>query len=505
MDGLVDLVLLPISLFSGKPLAVTIALTILGTALCLWLVMHFIIERRFLGIYNKLSKSIEATRNATFTPEQKIANISKVFGVSRFSENWRQYSASFDYSDGHAFNYADPAPYFASDRISGHNYVKWSSTLGGVFLTVGLFFTFVGLSAALLQVAGDGHASMAPEQLRHAVESILGISSVKFITSLAGILAYIGWSLVARIQADAQDRAVDRLVAEIRRLSTYVSPEKTLLLQLRTQQAQHQQFQTFGTELAVAIGHQIEMALNGRLDALPNAVADFVGSTLANAMLPVRDELRAIGHQIGETGGQIAIGASDVFSQVWKSGMEVHMNAFGEQMGTMISALRGLPETVRRTEEGIGSEIGEATKRLNETLTSLGANFATQQTSMMGAVTDFNARVGDIPNIVAAASRDFAAAVGRSVEFLSGGYQRSPRRPGRPVPNSFQWKWRRLPHPSRRPRSPYGQPARICRGTFAMPGICSAPAFGTVSRPWRRPRSNQARTSQRQFRPWQKS
>jgi len=439
MERVVDLILFPISLFSGKPLAVSIALLILGSAVSIWLYIHIRFERRFIQIYNEMTNFVVATRKADDSAERKVAKVAGKFKKSALSEGWQQYSASLDYSNGIAFNHSDPAAYFASDRMYGHNYVKWSSTLGGVFLTVGLFFTFVGLSAALLQVAGDGHTEMAPEQLRSAVQNILGISSVKFITSLAGILAYIFWSLIARFQADSQEKAVDRLVSEIRRLSTYVSPEKLLFEQLKTQKAQHQQFQTFGTELAVAIGQQIQQALSeplkalpdaigqqiqqalsGTLEALPDAIGNSVGSKVATQMTPVRDELLSIGRQIGKAGGDIATGAGDVFSQVWKTGIETHMNAFGEQMGKMISALQGLPEAVRQTETSLGSEIGAATKLLTETMGLLGANFATQQTTMMGAVTDFNARVADIPNVVADASRASAAAVGASVETSLG-------------------------------------------------------------------------------------
>ena len=221
MERLVDLVLLPISLFSGKTLAVTIALLVLGAALAIWLVIRFVFERPFLTVYNQLSNSITAAREPDRSQEQVLARIGNAFAKSPLADSWEQYKASLEFSDGHVFNYTDAAPFFDSDRLEGHNYVKWSSTLGGVFLTVGLFFTFVGLSAALLQVAGDGHGgALSPDKLRGAVENILGISSVKFITSLAGILAYIGWSLAARFQADAQDRAVGHLVAEIRRLTS---------------------------------------------------------------------------------------------------------------------------------------------------------------------------------------------------------------------------------------------------------------------------------------------
>jgi hypothetical protein len=322
-----------------------------------------------------------------------------------------------EYSGGYAFNYADPAPYFDSGRVDNHNYIKWSSTLGGVFLTVGLFFTFVGLSAALLQLAGDGHDGvLSPDKLRTAVGNILGISSVKFITSLAGILAYIGWSLVARFQANAQERAVGRLVAGVRRLSSYVSPEKLLLQQLQTQKAQHEQFQTFGTDLAVAIGNQIENALKARLDQLPNAVATSVGARVSEAMSPVREELIAIGQQIGHAGGQIATGAGDVFSNVWKNSMETPVAAFGEQMKAIVGALQGLPNTVSQLEAGLGEQIEGATKGLTETMAAIGNSFRNHQEAMMGAVSGFNARVGDIPEIVATASRNSASVVGKAVE-----------------------------------------------------------------------------------------
>lgn len=411
MERLVDLVLFPIGLFSGKPLAVSIALLVLGTALALWLVIHFRFERRFLAVYNKLSDAIIAARKSDRSQEQVIARVTNIFAKSKLSGGWEQYKASFEFSDGHVFNYTDPASYFDSDRLEGHNYVKWSSTLGGVFLTVGLFFTFVGLSAALLKVAGA-----STDDLPDAVRQVLEISSVKFITSLAGILAYIGWSLAARFQADAQDRAVGRLVREIRMLSTYVSPEKLLLQQLRTQQAQHEQFQTFGADLAVAIGRQIENALQNRFSTLSSDVAASVGTKVSESLTPVRDELLSIGRKIGEAGGQIATGAGDVFSEVWKTSMETPIAAFGEQMKTIVGALERLPNTVGQLEAGLGGQIGGATNELTETIATLVSTFRNQQEAMMGAVTAFNSRVADIPSIVATASQNSAAAVGKAVE-----------------------------------------------------------------------------------------
>src|SRR5271170_7329611 len=86
----------------------------------------------------------------------------------------------------------------------------------------------------------EGNSCIPTLNQTFADSRILKISkfrTFRIAASLAGILAYIGWSLVARFQADAQDRAVGRLVAAVRRLSTYVSPEILLLKQLKTQKA----------------------------------------------------------------------------------------------------------------------------------------------------------------------------------------------------------------------------------------------------------------------------
>jgi hypothetical protein len=416
MDQIVDLVLKPIGMFSGKPLAVGIALSILGSALVLWLLISVLWERRFLHQYWRMTRAVRAARAEASTQEDALARIDEEFQASAHASGWRQYRSSVEFANGDVLSYTDPAPFFAAERLPGHNYVKWSPTLGGVFLTVGLFFTFVGLSAALLQVGGDGHSTMEPTQLRKAVEGILGVSSVKFITSIAGILAYIGWSIVARVQADRQDKAVEHLISEIRHLSAYVSPEMLLRNQLKAIEAQHQQFQTFGSDLAVAIGNQIELSLKSRLDALPQAVADSIGPAVAGAIAPVRDDLLAIGSQIGKAGGALADGAGDVFSRVWQDGIGNHMVMFGEQMTRTIASLESLPEKVRQTETGLGGEIGRAAAKLSETATRLSATFDQGQRSVTMALESFNDKVAGIPDIIEKASRDSAEKVGRSVE-----------------------------------------------------------------------------------------
>lgn len=402
-------------MFSGKPLAVSIALLLLSTAFGLYAFWLYPMARRFVGTYTGLTLAVRKIRLSKGTQEEHLGFIDTVFERSRLKSNWHQYRACVEFDDGQVYSYSDPQPFFAADRVPGHSYVKWSATLSGVFLTVGLAFTFVGLSAALLQMGGDGH-SLDPKQLRQAVEGILAVSSVKFITSIAGILAYIFWTIIARVQANRQEHAVQDLNAEIRLLSTYVAPEMVLRQQLLSTNRQELLFQTFGNDLAVAIGQRIEAALRAREDALPSAIADSVGVALAQAIAPVSKELSEIGIQIGKAGGEITGGAGDIFSKAWKEGVGGHLELFGEQMSKTIAALESLPGKVRATETGFGGEIDRTTRQLAETTMNLTGSLERTQATMAASIAAFSDKISSIPSVIESASRESATAIGAAIE-----------------------------------------------------------------------------------------
>ncbi len=207
MDRFADIILTPIALFTGKPLAVGLALTFWAPPLLLWLGVMLPAERQFVGKLQRIATGLRALRQSEGSQQSHFAEADTIFEASDLALAWRRYRSSVEFEDGKASSYADPGDFFSLAYLPGHGYPKWSATLAGVFLTVGLFFTFVGLSAALLKLAGDGHEPLSPAQLKIAVEGILAVSSVKFITSIAGILAYIFWSLVARQQSATQAHA----------------------------------------------------------------------------------------------------------------------------------------------------------------------------------------------------------------------------------------------------------------------------------------------------------
>ena len=416
MDSIVELVLWPISLFSGKPLAVGIALTILISSFIIYMKIYFFNELPFLRNYRQLTRSILLIRKNGGTQEEQFASFLQVAQNTELEAGLQQYRSALEFVDGKVLSYADPAPFFAVERNSGHNYPKWASTLGGVFLTLGLFFTFVGLSAALLQVGGDGSKALDASQLREAVSAILGISAVKFITSLSGILAYIFWSIVARVQADAQDSVVDRFIESIRSLSIYMSPEIVLREQLKAIENQKQQFETFGNDLAVAIGHEIRQAFKTEFDPLPREVAAAVGPAVGDAIRPVRDELSSIAERIGSAGGSMAAGASDVFAKVWSEGIGAQMAAFGSQMTSTISALDNMVVKVRQTEDGLGGGIGSAAEELARVAGTMNKLFEENQKALSATLLDFSGKIQSLPEIIASVSMASVKDVGQTIK-----------------------------------------------------------------------------------------
>ena len=393
MDRFADIVLTPIALFSGKPLAVSLALGILGAALALWLGALLPTERRFIGKLQLLARSVRAQRLAAGSQESKFGEIDRVFADSDLALAWRRYRSSIEFEDGAASSYADPADFFSLAYLPGHGYPKWSSTLAGVFLTVGLFFTFVGLSAALLKLAGDGQDSLSPAELKVAVEGILAVSSVKFITSIAGILAYIFWSVVARQQSATQAGAEDFLLEELRALSTYVAPEMLLRRQLRL------------------------------AEALPHTIAASVGASVAQTFAPIRDEIAAMSARVGQANANVAESAGAAFGSMMQDGIGRHLEVFGAQLGATLASLEALPEKFRDAESGFGGQIGRGADELSASAQRMVAALEQGQAGLAATLAGFEQKIAGIPTSLAAASQqssqDISAAMRQTLDGVA--------------------------------------------------------------------------------------
>ncbi len=418
MDRFADIVLTPIALFSGRPLAVTLALSILAAALGLWAFFLLPTERRFIGRLRRLAHEVRAAGKVESDAAARFEHIDLIFARSDLAPAWRRYRSGVEFENGEAWSYADPADFFALPHLPGHSYPKWSNTLAGVFLTVGLFFTFVGLSAALLQLGGNGHGALDPAQLKVAVQGILAVSSVKFITSIAGILAYIFWTVVARQQMATQAQAEEEFLAEIRALSTYVAPEMLLRRHLRLAETQKEQF----GELAESLAARFDAALT----ALPCALAENVGAATAEAFAPLRDDIAAMSARVGEANKQTAESAGEVFGALWREGAGGHLEKFGVQMSSVLAALEGVSGKIRSAESDFGGEIGRGAEELTASSRRMIAAIEQGQANLAGSLAAFDQKIAALPATYAAIAAQSTQDMGASMrQVLDGVAQRA--------------------------------------------------------------------------------
>src|SRR4051794_13654135 len=96
MDRFVELVLWPISSFSGKPLAVSIALGLLGLALLIWLYIRIFVEGRFIRLYKRATHALRKVRQSAGSQEERLAFMMDEFEGTALAAGWNQYRSSIE-------------------------------------------------------------------------------------------------------------------------------------------------------------------------------------------------------------------------------------------------------------------------------------------------------------------------------------------------------------------------------------------------------------------------
>ncbi len=163
-----------------------------------------------------------------------------------------------------------PKDYFtAAAIIRDRGSLNGLDFLPNIFVGVGLLVTFLGLTAAVYETANA--ITQADGQLDNvlgSVENLLTVASIKFLTSVAGILCSIGLTFsIKSMQSDVNVR-LNRLHVRIENCLEFLSIER---LQLRTIDA-----------------------IDGMSSSISRGVADGVQGIAGNELRLFADEMRAI-------------------------------------------------------------------------------------------------------------------------------------------------------------------------------------------------------------------
>lgn len=360
-----------IAIFDNKELAFGIAGAILALALVIWIFLHFGRHRRFVTPIRQLTRRLGQAREASDQPGNRLDAANDAFEQAPPAHKalWREYRKHLqeDPKAGGFVNLVDPRVWFSANALPGRGYEQWCATWAGVFLTVGLLFTFIGLSAALLKVGGiDGADSAA---MKAAITGILGVSSAKFITSIAGLIAYIGFSLVTRRYQSSQQQAIAALADAVQHLSLPLTPELLLYEQNDTARKQLERLDHFTDDLAIAIDNKLKNhfeELKRGTGEMPKAIADPIISSISQLS-------GSIAQSNVEGLAGVLTGVGDLIGALGKvkDDMGGAGNALGTQLAGFEANLELITSTLGDTPRQINAALEQTLVRLTEAIDAL--------------------------------------------------------------------------------------------------------------------------------------
>ena len=227
----------------------------------------------------------------------------------------------------------------------------------GVFVTVGLLLTFLGLIAALNTIGGD----LSDD----ALSTLLTVASAKFIMSLTGLFCSIIFGFILRWRLGRMDGALHGLCDVIEKRLPYISLEQIAKEQLAELKDQSDQTRALITELIASIDEPLKTGL-------PNAIR----AGISEAMIPVVEKIGTAGSDgvassMETLSGQITDGIGDALTQV------------SDRLAVTGTTLEALAGRMDDSSGRMGSEMERAVARLAASVDEMreSAGAAAQRTS----------------------------------------------------------------------------------------------------------------------------
>ncbi|MBA1349761.1 apolipoprotein A1/A4/E family protein [Rhizobium sp. WYCCWR 11146] len=284
----------------------------------------------------------------------------------------------------------------------------------GLFVSSGLFLTFLGLIAALQTLGGRATIDSA------AMQELLSVASAKFIMSLTGLFCSIFFTIVLRTAYGRLEEAIHELCGAIEKHLTYISLEALATEQLNATREQREHFRLIGMELVAEIGRPLR-------EELPAAIQ----SSIADAMAPIVEKVGKMGAEgVGDMVSglsnkltdSIGLALSEVSNKI--SDASDRLGALADRLdqssGRIGSEMEGVTERVARavedlrtalmnTAEVTGGTFNEGAEKLlsvmNQTLEGIRDNTGEGARAMSAAAEDMRQAAASFKQEIEAATR----------------------------------------------------------------------------------------------------
>lgn len=304
----------------------------------------------------------------------------------------------------------------------------WWRIIPGLFVTVGLFFTFLGLISAL---DGMSHSARIRSE---DMQNLLKIASAKFIMSLTGLFCSIVFTVVFRVCYGRVDRQLHALCRTIEDKLTYISLEDLAAEQLRATREQREHFRLIGMELVAEIGRPLR-------EELPAAISNSISGAMAPLMERVgKMGVEGVGDLVSGLSTQltdkVSIALSEAAQRISDAGdkigqladrMDNSSGRMGSEMETAVArvaqSVDELRATMAATAESTGGTFTQGAEKLlavmNQTLEGIRDNTGEGARAMSAAADDMRRSAGAFREEIEAASRSGSEATRARMEAAS--------------------------------------------------------------------------------------
>jgi predicted nucleic acid-binding Zn-ribbon protein len=208
-----------------------------------------------------------------------------------------------------------------------------------ILVGIGLFFTFIGLIAALW-FASAGVAAQDIVEAKAALSELLHAATFKFVTSVAGLFASIIFSWREKAYLYQLDSKLHAFCANLEDKLHFTTIEQLSKNQLDEAKRQTEQLSRFNSELAVSIA---------------NALEDEFSEKLFNAIQPLAGNIQSLQGQLTNINQEALQTMVEQFSR--------HLQgAAGQEMHSMATTLRELQQTFGQ----FSSQMQQASNKLQQ-------------------------------------------------------------------------------------------------------------------------------------------
>ncbi|MDP8568316.1 hypothetical protein [Methylophilus aquaticus] len=254
-----------------------------------------------------------------------------------------------------------PAEYFSRNSILGSQ-LNLSQFLAfpNYLIGLGLTFTFVGLAAAL-HVAQNGLANGGGQT---ALKELLAVASVKFISSIVGIVCSLALSVFQRWRLKGFQKNLNEFIRLLEEYTEYKSTEKLL----HENYAEQQKHTLALNDMATNISNGIGEVLSNQLPA-----------SVAAALEPLANEIRNLAQKFsGSSEDALQTVLQEFLAQLRQSSGD-DMNGLIESVKTLRESLNILVLNIESMSKNLGTDTKESSARLASVLESFTNTFTPVQ------------------------------------------------------------------------------------------------------------------------------